>query len=119
MKQFYLNLKTAPGTSQNPAAACASSRKSGFVFPPSVQGDLFNYLKPGQQETLRPILRVIKRSYQAVLCFRLIGFLEGDGTFVPTGNPVLDSLTGAIIDVCGLNPLNPASETRHHTFRAL
>ena len=32
-----------------------------FTFPPSIQSDLFNYLKPEQQEAIKPILRVLKK----------------------------------------------------------
>ena len=32
-----------------------------LVFPKSVQSDLFNYLKPEQQDFVRPILRVLKK----------------------------------------------------------
>ena len=78
--------------------------KSGFVYPPSVQGDLFNYLKPEQQETLKPILRIVKRPYQAMLCEALLDYLEGNG-IQPIGNPVLDKIQCNIIEVCNLRPL--------------
>ena len=78
--------------------------KSGFVYPPSVQGDLFNYLKPEQQETLKLILRIIKRPYQVMICEALLDYLEGNGT-QPIGNPMLDKLQKRIIEVCNLRPL--------------
>ena len=77
MQNFFSKLSTAFGASDNRPAfgkSCNPSAfsKSDFVYPPSVQGDLFNYLKPEQQETLKPILRIIKRQYQAMLCGALL-----------------------------------------------
>lgn len=53
---------------------------SDFKFPPSVQSDLFNYLKPEQQEFVRPVLRILKKGAQEELCIALLDYLE-------TGNP--------------------------------
>ena len=78
--------------------------KSGFVYPPSVQGDLFNYLKPEQQETLKLILRIIKRPYQAMICEALLDYLEGNG-IQQIDEPVLDKIQRNIIEVCNLRPL--------------
>ena len=78
--------------------------KSGFVYPPSVQGDLFNYLKPEQQETLKLILRIIKRPYQVMLCEALLDYLEGNG-IQQIDEPVLDKIQRNIIEVCELRPL--------------
>jgi len=50
---------------------------SSFTFPPSVQSDLFNYLKPHQREAMKPYLRLIKRPYQEKLCISLLDYLEG------------------------------------------
>ena len=75
-----------------------------FIFPPSVQSDLFNYLKDGQRETLKPILRLVKRKYQETLCVSLLDYLEGNG-LAPTGQPVLDQMAQSIIGECGLRPL--------------
>ena len=91
MQNFFSKLSTAFGASD-------------FVYPPSVQGDLFNYLKPEQQETLKPILRIIKRSYQTMLCVALLDYLEGNG-IQPICNPVLDKLQNRIIEECKLRPL--------------
>jgi len=52
------------------------SNDNSFQFPPSVQSDFFWYLKPEQQEQLRPILRVLKPWAQAELCNALIDYLE-------------------------------------------
>jgi len=75
-----------------------------FIFPPSVQQDLFNYLKPEQQASLRPILRLIKRPYQEQLCVALLDYLEGNG-LQPLNEPVLHQLQQSIIQICNLNPL--------------
>ena len=78
--------------------------KSRFVYPPSIQGDLFNYLKPEQQETLKFILRIIKRPYQVMICEALLDFLEGNG-IQQIDEPVLDKLQKRIIEECKLRPL--------------
>ena len=78
--------------------------KSDFVYPPSVQGDLFNYLKPEQQETLKLILRIIKRPYQAMICEALLDYLKGNG-IQQIDEPVLDKIQRNIIEVCNLRPL--------------
>ena len=49
---------------------------SQTLFPPSPQSDLFNYLRPEQQEFLKPILRVLKKPAQEELCVALIDYLE-------------------------------------------
>lgn len=111
MKHFFLKLATAIGAFKCPSEACGSRFQSGIAFLPSIQGDLFNCLKPEQREFLRPILRVIKRPYQADLCSSLLDYLEGNGR-QPTGNPLLDCLLQSIIEECGLRPLrlNPFSQ---------
>ena len=78
--------------------------KQDFVFPPSVQADLFNYLKPDQQKILKPILRIMKRPYQAKLCTALLDHLEGHGT-QPIDDPMLDKLQHQIIEIAELHPL--------------
>ena len=109
MQNFFSKLSTAFGPSDNRPAfgkSCNPSAfsKSDFVYPPSVQGDLFNYLKPEQQETLKPILRIIKRSYQAMLCEALLDYLEGNG-IQQIDEPVLDKIQRNIIEECKLRPL--------------
>ena len=78
--------------------------KKKFTFPPSAQSDLFNYLKPEQQEAIKPILRIIKRPYQVMLCEALLDYLEGNG-IQQIDEPVLDKLLKRIIEVCKLRPL--------------
>lgn len=78
--------------------------KKDFNFPPSVQADLFNYLKPDQQKTLKPILRLIKRPYQKTLCVALLDYLEGNG-YQPLDEPILNQMHKSIIEVCEIHPL--------------
>ena len=52
------------------------SKDTNFQFPPSPQSDLFNYLRPEQQEFVKPILRVLKKPAQEELCVALIDYLE-------------------------------------------
>lgn len=109
MQKFISQFATAISASRNHSAAGKSDNlyaagKSDFVYPPSIQGDLFNYLKPEQQETLKPILRIIKRQYQAMLCAALLDYLEGNG-IQPIGSPMLDKLQNRIIEECKLRPL--------------
>lgn len=75
------------------------------VFPPSVQSILWNYLKPQQQETLKPILRLIKPPYQTLLCISLLDYMEGNG-LDQLDNPLLDRLQRSIINECNLTPLS-------------
>lgn len=115
MSNIISKLTTAFGASENRSAVSATDKrtdvskqrnhKSDFVFPPSVQSDLFNYLKPEQQEILKPILRIIKRPYQEILCISLLDYLEGFGN-QPIGIATLDCLMESIIEVCELHPLN-------------
>lgn len=114
MKHFFSKLTTAFVASAKRTDVIAIGKrtdvskprnhKSDFVFPLSVQSELFAYLKPKQQNLLRPILRLIKRPYQAILCLSLLDYLEGNGNQL-TGNTLLDSLQQSIIEVCELRPL--------------
>ncbi len=81
-----------------------SSKDATFTFSPSVQSDLFNYLKPQQQAIIKPYLRIVKRPYQEKLCVSLLDYLEGHGleTF---SEPVLAALQEEIVQVCSLHPL--------------
>ena len=75
-----------------------------FSFPPSVQVDLFNYLKPYQQKAMKPYLRLIKRPYQEKLCISLLDYLEGKG-LDSFSEPVLAMLQETIVQECNLRPL--------------
>ncbi|MDO4496743.1 MAG: hypothetical protein Q4B58_02755 [Bacteroidales bacterium] len=78
-----------------------------FVFPPSVQSDLFQYLKPKQQEKMRHILRPLKKWAQAELATSLIDFLESGNPVPPTCNcTLIDSLFWQIINNEVIRPLN-------------
>ena len=78
--------------------------KPGWSYPPSVQVDLFNYLKPHQQKALKPYLRLIKRPYQEKLCTSLLDYMEGNGLDT-LEEPVLASLQEQIVQECSLRPL--------------
>ena len=54
-----------------------------FTFPPSIQADLFNYLKPEQQEAIKAILRVLKKPAQEELCCSLLDYMEQDEATPP------------------------------------
>lgn len=62
-----------------------------FEFPPSIQSDLFNYLKPEQQEYIRPILRMMKKSAQEQLCTSLLDYME-TGEVIMSENAVVDGM---------------------------
>ena len=81
-----------------------NSHPSTFEFAPSVQSDLFNYLKPAQRKAIRPFLQIIKRPYQEKLCISLMDYLEGNG-LNPISQPVLRFLQNQIIEECSLHPL--------------
>lgn len=53
-----------------------------FEWPQSIQMDLFNYLRPEQQEFVKPILRVLKKPAQEELCCALLDYLES-GEVIP------------------------------------
>lgn len=92
-----------------------SSKDATFTFAPSVQSDLFNYLKPHQQAVLKPYLRLIKRPYQEKLCISLMDYLEGHD-LEPLNEPVLRQLQAHIIVACDLHPLAiPHSERDPHS----
>ena len=93
------SLRSTSGRSQG-----ENSHPSTFEFAPSVQSDLFNYLKPHQRAAIKPYLRLIKRPYQEKLCISLMDYLEGHG-LEPLEEPVLRQLQNRIIDECNLHPL--------------
>lgn len=90
--------------SQTERKSPSSLNSQPFSFGPSVQSDLFNYLKPYQQAIMRPYLRLIKRPYQEALCTSLLDYLEGHG-LDELQQPVLRFLQNHIIEVCNLHPL--------------
>ena len=104
-----------------------SSKDATFTWSPSVQSDLFNYLKPAQRKAIRPFLQIIKRPWQEKLCISLMDYLEGNG-LNPISQPVLRFLQNQIIEECSLHPLTtphsvrdtliPASDTPHSALDA-
>lgn len=84
-----------------------NSNDNSFQFPPSVQSDLFGYLKPEQQERLRPILRVLKPWAQAELCIAIIDYLETGITDAPCTTALAGMFEFIINDTnINLNPLH-------------
>lgn len=96
--------KLVQGVQSSRVQVPSSLNSQPFTFGPSVQSDLFNYLKPQQQAILKPYLRLIKRPYQEKLCISLMDYLEGHGleTF---SEPVLALFQEEIVRVCHLHPL--------------
>ena len=90
-----------------------SSKDATFKWEPSVQSDLFGYLKPHQQAILKPYLRLIKRPYQEKLCVSLLDYLEGHGLDT-LAEPVLATLQEDIVQVCNLRPLTRVSRSKIH-----
>lgn len=68
-----------------------TANEGTFQFPPSIQSDLFNYLKPEQQEYIKPILRVMKKPAQEELCTLLLDYME-TGEVIMTDNAVVDGM---------------------------
>ena len=68
-----------------------TANEGTFQFPPSIQSDLFNYLKPEQQEYIKPILRVMKKPAQEELCTSLLDYME-TGEVIMTDNAVVDGM---------------------------
>lgn len=69
----------------------ARKNDSNFEFPSSLQSELWNYLKPGQQEQLKPILRILKKPAQMELCCSLLDYMDS-GTPLPPANFTLAAL---------------------------
>lgn len=109
-----MSLPKNPSTLNSPLGSkrrLPEQEPSTFIFPPSVQADLFNYLKPDQQKILKPILRLVKRPYQAILCTSLVDYLEGNG-LDQLDEPILNQMQKSIIEVCELHPLT-SHEPQH------
>lgn len=68
-----------------------TSHPSPFEWPHSIQSDLFNYLKPEQQEFVKPILRVMKKPAQEELCTLLLDYME-TGEVIMSENAVVDGM---------------------------
>ena len=60
------------------------------IYPPSIQSDLFAYLKEEQQVFIRPVLRMLKKRAQEELCCMLLDYLE-TGAVEWSSNILLDS----------------------------
>lgn len=49
----------------------------------SAQSELFCYLKPEQQEYVKPVLRVLKKPAQEELCVALLDYMETGEVILP------------------------------------
>ena len=85
-------------------------KKDNFVYPQSVQSDLFGYLKPAQQEFVRPLLRVLKKPAQVELCCMLLDYMETGE--VEMGNDVVVGGTFIYITRFGMSDAAKASDPR-------
>ena len=66
-------------------------KQKDFKYPPSIQSDLFNYLKPEQQAYIRPILAVLRKTAQEELCCMLLDYME-TGKVEMTQNVVIGAM---------------------------
>ena len=80
-----------PQGTSTPSTTPTADKSPDFVWPQSVQQDLFTYLKPEQQDFVRPILRVLKKGAQVQLAVALIDYLE---TGIP--EPPRDHIVGSL-----------------------
>lgn len=70
---------------QQGAHEYTTAQTNNVEFVPSVQSTLFGYLKPAQQEHLKPVLRVLKKKAQEELCVALLDYMETGKFDVPQG----------------------------------
>lgn len=66
------------------------------ITPPSIQSELFNYLKPEQQKTIKPFLGVLKKYAQEELCCILLDYME-TGVIEYGNNVVLGGMANFLI----------------------
>lgn len=66
------------------------------ITPPSIQSELFNYLKPEQQKSIKPFLGVLKKYAQEELCCILLDYME-TGAFCYGNNVVLGGMADFLI----------------------
>lgn len=85
-------------------------KKDNFVYPRSVQSDLFGYLKPAQQEFVRPLLRALKKPAQVELCYMLLDYMETGE--VVMGNDIVVGGAFVYITRFGMGEAAKASEPR-------
>ena len=80
------------------------------IYPPSIQSDLFAYLKEEQQVFIRPVLRMLKKRAQEELCCMLLDYLETGE--VEMGNDVVVGGTFIYITRFGMSDTIKASDPR-------
>ena len=77
-------MKIANIFKQQGAHEYTAAQTNNVEFTPSVQATLFGYLKPAQQEYVKPLLRVLKKKAQEELCVALLDYMETGLADVPT-----------------------------------
>ena len=85
-------------------------KKDNFVYPQSVQSDLFGYLKPAQQEFVRPLLRALKKPAQVELCCMLLDYMETGE--VELGNDIVVGGAFLFLTRFGMGEAAKASDPR-------
>ena len=85
-------------------------KKDNFVYPQSVQSDLFGYLKPAQQEFVRPVLRALKKLAQVELCCMLLDYMETGE--VELGNDIVVGGAFLFLTRFGMGEAAKASDPR-------
>ena len=80
------------------------------IYPPSIQSDLFAYLKEEQQVFIRPVLRMLKKRAQEELCCMLLDYMETGE--VEMGNDVVVGGTFIYITRFGMGEAAKASDPR-------
>ena len=85
-------------------------KKDDFAYPRSVQSDLFGYLKPAQQEFVRPVLRALKKLAQVELCCMLLDYMETGE--VELGNDIVVGGAFLFLTRFGMEEAAKASDPR-------
>ena len=85
-------------------------KKDNFDYPRSVQSDLFGYLKPAQQEFVRPVLRALKKLAQVELCCMLLDYMETGE--VEMGNDIVVGGAFLFLTRFGMGEAAKASDPR-------
>lgn len=89
-KEKFQKVKTANGgKSQNAGivrnAHDGDNKREAVDFRPfpTVQSQLFDYLRKEQQEFVRPVLRAFKKKMQVKLCVALLDYMETGKAEIP------------------------------------
>lgn len=85
------SLNSQPSSFTRETPSTLNPKPSTIEWPPSVQSDLWGYLKPEQREFMQPILRLLKKHAQEELCSSLLDYMES-GEVLPPQDFVLGAL---------------------------